>query len=368
MFDASRTGAAGAPWIEALTDDGLGSRRVGMHPDGDAWQISLSAPSGAQHLQIPVGRADALLCRCELPVAADGRARLELRVGAAGELAFPDDPGLRVLPADATAPPPLLPPNGERWQVALLVDTTTRLPAAERKPGPLLADAAHWEPLRSEMLGLLTALATEPARGEIRLPDLEYAVLGFADIALPGVEAPDLKPRPDAVLSGQRQFQRWHEATAASALSALQASSGADWMDALAEALHAAAGLPWRLDARKLLLLFGDSPGHAVLWRFDAAASGRVREMDVDLAAQQLHRAGIEIVTLFHAPTATALAALDPRARGLVQNAAAQYRRLATTPEHALKSDDLVPLELAAWLRERTHPLARCVSLGWVAA
>lgn len=357
---------AATPWCEVLTPDALATRRLALHAGSDgAVACTLRAPAGAETVQVPIGRDDRLWLRCELPVSADGSVHLTLRPGPDGQWRpGPELPELRLLAPEAAAPPlPLpVPAPDAPWQVALLIDRTTHWFAPEAAAGPraglLLADPVRWQPLAGQFRALLSALA-----GPGGTP-VQWALLGFADAPIPEIAASDLQSRAQSEpVTGERRFRPW-QPSASDGLDSLTATPGGDWVDALAEALLAAAALPWSASARRLVLVFGDSPGHALLHPLPPLADAQAREHDVDLAAGLLYARGIEVVTLWQQPPAAFSAAVARTARTLIDATGAQYRRLATSPAHARNSEALDPGALAALLRGRRTPLARGVSLG----
>ena len=65
-------------------------------------------------------------------------------------------------------------------------------------------------------------------------------------------------------------------------------------MDALADALAECASARWHPEARKLLVVTGDSPGYSILNPAPWGANAAVREKDVETVALDLHRKGVE--------------------------------------------------------------------------
>lgn len=353
------------PWIEVLRADAGASQRAPLvaDPRDGSRALCVQAPAGADWVHIPVGLGERLICRCELPVDADGRVVLRLRRDDAGTWHLADTPDLRVLAPEYPAPPlPLPAPVGAPWQVAVLIDCTTRwfpseLPGQPPQSGLLLAAGAGWADLRRRLAAIGPALSAGPQDTP------QVAIIGFADAPLPEVAAADLTPRAAAVSTATR-FRPWDPSGVDAGLAALPASPGGDWVDALAEALMAAAALPWASGAHRLVLVLGDSPGYAILHPIGATADALAREHDVDLAAAALYARGIELATVYHCPPAAFSNGVARPARAILAATAAQYRRLASSPAHAWDSASLDPLTLAARLRERAGPLARGVSLG----
>lgn len=107
----------------------------------------------------------------------------------------------------------------------------------------------------------------------------------------------------------------------------LEYTPGGDFVDALAEALESCQTAGWRVDARKLLVISGDSPGNAVIDPPPAGADARVRRVDLRQEALRLHeKYGVEILTIYLESSLS----FNSAARRFVDYARLQYRSLAT--------------------------------------
>jgi hypothetical protein len=95
----------------------------------------------------------------------------------------------------------------------------------------------------------------------------------------------------------------------------------------------------WRQEARKLILVYGDSPGHSILAPAPEGCDLHYRGASVEEECHLLHAAGIEIATVYAGPTGSALRRLLRTARKMVEHTASQYRRLASMPGWAWEED-----------------------------
>jgi hypothetical protein len=143
---------------------------------------------------------------------------------------------------------------------------------------------------------------------------------------------------------------------------AVRPTPGGDFVDALADALYACARLRWR-KGRRLLVISGDSPGFSLLQPLTAGTDVCVRKRDVETQALELHRLGVEIVTIYHA--APSNAAVTPLGRSLLAEAGAQYARIASLPEEmAFEASSFEPEEAANRVAAIGVPIGRGASLG----
>jgi hypothetical protein len=273
--------------------------------------------------------------------------------------------GRRVLTLPAGTlydPPPPIPAAGPgaSLDLAFVIDGTARRFALEDDrivSEPLLGRAEVWQE-QVERLSRFAELLTKGLKGS------RFTVLAFGDEELRGVDAPDLRPRylvhpPE----GRRRFSPWSPARCREALSAVEPTPGGDFVDALADALQACRHLPWRERVRKLVMVCGDSPGHSVVHLLPRGADVQVRRHDVDVEAEYLHEAGVEIATLyFDPPEGLGLEAAFQRE--LFDAAREQYARLASLPEMAFELSRFDPARAAQQVRARKGLLARRAAPG----
>ena len=260
--------------------------------------------------------------------------------------------------------PPIRPARPEDClDLVILIDATTRHFFQPEKGAatsvPLLARQEAWQD-HAESLCLLAAALLPPGL------DGRVTLLAFGDQRPPRVDAQDLCPAyhllPDQ--EEQRRFEAFAEDRLRARLLALRPSSGGDFVDALADALDACARLRWRPETRKLLVLSGDSPGHSLLHPLPKGADASLRDRDVDTQALRLHRLGVEIATIYHAPAAELGLADISFQRDLLEGARVQYARLASLPEMAFEAAAFDAASAARAIRERAIPVGRDAVLG----
>ncbi len=254
---------------------------------------------------------------------------------------------------------PLVPAlHSDSIDLAVLVDATARrwwLDNEQPMSDLLLAHPTEWEEVVGRILEIADGLAAGYA--QVRL-----AILAFADES-PALATPlEITPRFVIYPADQasRQLAERTPAEVEQLLIGIPASSGADYVDALAEGLQAAARLTWSPDARRILLVFGDSPGYSVLQPAPWGADTRVRTLDVDTEAARLHRRGVEVLTIFAGPP-QAFGLEQPGRPGelLLGHTRAQYARLASTEGYAGNFERLVPEAMVSNVRSLKGPLAR---------
>lgn len=274
-----------------------------------------------------------------LHLSSHGRSVLHLPVDARYEPLVPIHP--------AAAPAPL--------DVAILVDGTTLFWPEEKaeRPTRLLDQRERW----SEHVEKLVRFVERAADGR----DCRTTVIAFGDQEPPAVTARDLQPHyvlfPDA---DDRVFLRFHAERLREMLLTLPSSPGADFVDAAADALDACARLSWRKESRRLAIVTGDSPGASLLHPLPKGADLGVRRFDVDTRALELHREGVEVLTIYHPPPA----ALLTLRRELLTRTREQYERLASLPELAFTNASFDPEAAAAQFAERSSAIACGASLG----
>ncbi|HEX8253317.1 MAG TPA: hypothetical protein VF846_09235 [Thermoanaerobaculia bacterium] len=275
------------------------------------------------------------------------------------------------LPADARyhPPAPIVPAKADApIDIAIIVDGTTRIwpetPPAVATPQESTSPSATRLLERTDAWSAhaekLIAFVMQFAEGRYA----RVAVLAFGDQNPPTVTARDLQPRYQLFPSDEeRVFHRLDETRLRERLLALPATPGADFVDATADALDACARLWWRNGARRIALLTGDSPGASILYPLPKSGDLGVRRHDVDTRAVELHRMGVEILTIYHPPPSSlGLQNLAPQ-RDFLRCARDQYQRLASSPELAFLEASFDPAA-AVELIGRATVVARGASLG----
>jgi hypothetical protein len=322
----------------------------------------LPGASGA-HLVLVDDQGHVVL-RAEVKAAGGETLEVQVEIGEEGDLCV-ESQGRTVLmlPRDSHyKPPPPLPPvsPGASLDLVFVIDGTARNFTTQDKVAvsePLIGHGAWLDHV--ERLSRFAEALAEGADGS------RFAVLAFGDEALADTEAQDL--RAFYVLhppEEQRRFEPLAPSRLQDVLLALESTSGVDFVDALAEALRACRSLPWRDRTRRIVLVCGDSPGHSILYPLRPDADARVRWLDVDVEAEALHRAGIEIATLYFDPPANLGLRQAAFQRELFDGAREQYARLASLPTLAFELSRFDPDQAARTLRSREVALGRGATLG----
>jgi len=235
--------------------------------------------------------------------------------------------------------------------VFFLIDGTTLHPNDKREFEPFLRTPG-WKETRQKFMKFWEALPAEFPGG------VRVGVGAFGDQSMtPG--------RSDNYVLQPKQWRMTLPAQTERDWAELRATDGGDFIDALADGLHRCAALPWRVDARKLVVVFGDSPGYSVLHAGHgpvALADGQLREYDVYQEAGALHDQNVEIATIFHSPSAEGLRDRTDFAAELVDYARDQYLRLASQPAWSLTSPDWDPVRFAEAWKSWTGMIARGAS------
>jgi len=342
---------------------------------GSDCELRLRCLPGASAIHLALADADADAdvdadgVRVEVP--ADGGETVSLRValeeGGAIAVSSPGRPVLTLAPDARYQPstPLRVPPPEAPLDLALVVDGTLRLPPAPGEDGGEDGgdvDGAGAGGALAAHADRLAAFVHALAGGA---PEARVAVIAFGDEPPPQARAEDLLPsyklHPET--QADRRLRPYDPAHLRAELGAVPATSGGDFVDALADALAACRDLHWRPEARKLLLVAGDSPGHSLLHPPPPGADAQVRDRDVDEEAFHLHQQGVELATLYHPPPWAG--ELEPGGkRHLLNHAAAQYRRLASRPELAFVATDLDPEAVAGVVGSHRGILGREASWG----
>lgn len=338
---------------------------------------------GATGLHLAFSLRETVVRRFEVPGTAGETVTLEVDWAGGDNLSLTSQerPVLTLPPDGQYRPPePLLPQEpGAPLDLAILVDGTTRSYRQEPEPVPVergdprqtaravsVAEALlgpqgrePWGAFVDQLLAVAAELAGLHS-------DCRTAVLAFGDAQPPLATAADLKPEyhlyPKA--KATRNFRSFEAGALRAQLLAIPPTSGADFVDALADGLAACGDLHWRAEARKLVILVGDSPGSSVLHPAPQGSNARARSRDVDLEATELHGQRIELATVyFHPPAESGLFALELQ-QSLLRFAREQYHRLASLPEWAFEAGSFEGRAAAQTLKPPTSPLGRTATLG----
>jgi hypothetical protein len=362
--------------IEILAFESNGGR-LRSHPlplegPGSSCSLRLRSLPGASGVHLALTNGVGVLLRAEVDSEGDEWVEVTIEWEAEGEWAL-SSPGRRILylPSESGYEPvPSLRPayKSRQLDVALVVDGTTRASgasdqgAAQASSPLLLADRELWGRQADLLIETVTGLAREMKA------DLRASVLAFGDRPVPATSAPDLRPayhlhpaRPE-----ERVLRGGDTGQLRSRLLALPATSGGDFVDSLADALAACCELRWRAAARKLVVLVGDSPGYSILRPAPRGADAQVRERDVDIEAAALHRQGVELLTLYHAPAVEGATA--GFLRPFVDHARAQYLRIASRPDLSFEAAGFEAAAAVRSLMSRVPITGRGASPGILAS
>ncbi|HEX2835311.1 MAG TPA: hypothetical protein VHW00_20015 [Thermoanaerobaculia bacterium] len=333
--------------------------QLALSGSGGAASVNLRCIAGASSVHVVLSDKEGIRVRAE--IGADSEELVTLRV----EL---DDAGLPTLRSRGRNV--LLLPTEERYEppspiqrpsadapldLALVIDGTLRhWDAAPTQSTALLEHKELW----GGYVEKLVAIVREFSNGR----DTRSVIVAFGDQELPGVSASDLKPRyhllprqEDAIL------QAINLASIQDRLVSIPPTPGGDFVDALADALAMCSRLHWRDDARKVVIVCGDSPGASLLNPFPHGAELCARHRDVDTESLRLHRQGVEILTIHHAPATPRVVRME---RDLLAAARDQYTRLASLPEMALSLAGLDPGAVVSILQRVHGSIGRGPALG----
>jgi hypothetical protein len=292
---------------------------------GSVCRVSLQPVQGASAMQIRV-TGNGVSVRAETALASEeNRVEWIIEWLQSGKLRIDSAQPMLFLPGRTEYEPenPLPGRCNGTLDLLFLLDATCRTAASGQASYRLSQpDAAGLYSLLIEFARQLAA-AHSPS-------STRFGFLAFADAPLPEhASALDLRPGPllqPASFEGHLPYTTTEDLM--KGFQGLQASSGVDWVDALAEALaRCRQWAGWRSDARKLLVVCGDSPGHSVLHPAEQGCDAHSRTATVEEESRCLHQQGVEIATLF---TAHLRDAIPPALRNIVEHARMQYRRLAS--------------------------------------
>ena len=352
--------------LRAISPGGLaaGETLLPLPRPGSTCAVRLRCIPGASSVHLVLDASAGVRLRAEVPAIGGEVVDVQVELDQDGALRV-WTPGREVflLPADDLYDPatPILPPPPDAsLDLVLLIDGTISQISRDGQALThelLLERRPLWESHVEKLLDFVERLG-------FGRRDCRAAVVAFADQPPPDASAKDLLPRYHLFpAEEERRFHRLDRNRLLEALLAIPASSGGDFVDALGDALDACARLHWRQEARKLLVLSGDSPGLSLLRPLRRGADLGAREKDVDTQGLRLHRLGVETVTIYHAPAEAATFDLEVQ-RDLLRSASDQYARLAALPEWAFRASTFDPARAAVAVGSRSGLLGRGAALG----
>jgi hypothetical protein len=301
---------------------------------GSRCRLVLRALPGSEGVQLPCRLAGESRWRFEVAAAGDERLTVDLELDDDGQLhASSEQRAVYTLPADERfAPPPIVRHRSGRreLEVLVVVDGTTRAAGGPGVGSLLLDDGERWPRVADQLVELVAAIGL----GKV----VRTALLAFGDHTMPMLDAPDLQPNyalwPREATRGELP---WFPASDLRArLRAVPSSSGGDFVDALADALALCARLPAHVSAQRVVVLFGDSPGHSLREPAPEGADLLPRAEEIEGPLLELHARGALVVTVFHDRDLLA----DPSwalRRDLLEHARRQYASVASTPAQAFE-------------------------------
>ncbi len=338
------------------------------HPESSC-VVTLRALPGASavHLLV-VGGVGELLMQAEVECDPAEPATVRISRGSGNEVLATSSRRLLYIPPEDRYRPavPLFTGPGAKLDVLFLFDGTARALAPSPSPVPghdadAKAETADHGIGWPEHIEHVLQFAEE-LRREYR--DTRLGCVAFGDHPLGDLAwAPDLTCtyalHPKDV--GGWRMDAYSRDQLRDQIRRIEYTSGADFVDALAEALERCAEVVWRADARKLLVISGDSPGYSVLKPPPKGADARVRKVDVDLEAVQLHNMGVEIMTVYLGPVLP-----QGHERRFVDYAREQYEALASLRIYAWTGTGFDPGQAVAAVKSVDGAIARRSCYGIV--
>lgn len=320
-----------------LDSSGSGELKLELAPGADSIQVIARNETGVEawiEMQAQPGE--------DVAVAFDRAPGGELRV-------FPRDRRDFLVLSDKEPPKPLLfqPRKTDELNVVILVDGTCLHPYPEDKPATLeylLGLSEVWQRISSSLATFLTTVSTA-------YPKLWSMAAAFGDEPVSLISNSLLKPKylvypqiPEArklePLSIEKLMQQ---------LRTLPHTPGGDFVDGLADGLRACMNAKWRGNSRRLVIVFGQSPGYS-LADSDDMINFVVRKACIEEEVAALHRDGVEIVTIYHDPPVPE-EAYRVQLPEIFERARKQYESLATLKEWSTGSTAMDAAALAeAWL------------------
>lgn len=249
-------------------------------------------------------------------------------------------------PGDLEQPSILALRPWRRADLFFLIDGTVLHPGPDSQEPTPLVGSNDWEPWASRLREFGSALETAGW-------DVQVGLGAFGDL-----------PASSSANGYLRFPEVWRLTTPGRAVgdwALLRPTDGGDFIDALADGLYSCRFLKWRSDVRRMVMIFGDSPGYSVIDAHRSPidlADSQLRQYDVFEEALALHQRGVELATVYHDPSANALRLYDD-SLGLLGYAREQYERLATRNAWALTSSAFSSAAFAKEWMAATGPVAR---------
>ena len=285
-------------------------------------------------------------------------------------------------PDERYAPPPfvLSVRDSKKLDLFFLIDGTAKTllvpepPAESEAPQgppplpqlvPLLGkdNSQTWNQLAQKLMQFANRLAK-------LYPDLRTGVMAFGDHNMDFIAgAADLTCRylfyPQEL--SERKLQKYIPEQLKQQLLQLPTTSGGDFVDALSEALQQCGFAGWRNNARKILVICGDSPGYSMLKPAPLGADIHVRGIDLDQECTHLcSQYAVEIVSIYSGVPATI--ADNPygiaEPKEYLDHSRSQYLRLASLPNFFWTDASFEPRKAVEMLQTAPATIGRGACYG----
>jgi hypothetical protein len=332
----------------------------------NAAQIRLELTPGASSVQVVARDNGTVLSWIEVPAQPGEQMTIEFRRSPNGRVrAFSLTRDYLILP-DEEPPAPLLikPRQTDQLDLIVLVDGTCLHPDSENALTYLLA------PETSEAWHAVVG-GIEQFVGRIaeKYPKLWATAMAFGDEPMSMLANNLLKPTylvyPPS--PGNRRLESITPGQLGQRLQSLPPTPSGDFVDGLADGLQACQQTTWRENSRKLVLVFGQSPGYSVLDATDDMTNLLIRKTCLEEEVAALYHKGVEIVTIFHEPS-EAEERYKTDLPDVLQRAREQYRSLASLRTWSCVSPNVDLRNLASQWIDPPVLIARGPSPGLLAA
>jgi hypothetical protein len=250
-----------------------------------------------------------------------------------------------------------VPTQSGQTDILFLIDATTLHPSPGEASGVGSLFALD------EWTNLSQRLASLPEQISAAGASIRTAVTAFGDFDARLLSAPEVRLLLHPADLESRLLRNFDAGELLAELRRIPVPApDGDYIDALAEGLESCLHAGWRDDARKLVVVFGDSAGYSAVEEQSSAmqwANARFRALDVYDQAAQLHRRNIELASIFHDPGANALKEAHTAAYELIRASRKQFQRLASLPGWAFTTESLASDQIPLAWSSACHPLGR---------
>lgn len=316
-----------------------------------SYKLKLKSLAGAKGIHLSVHKdsdPSQSIFRINIPTTHQEILNLQLHFNNEQQQVQLDLPGrdYQILPLDSQyeAPSPKrLPLLNQLMDIVILIDGTCQT-FSEQGTRPLLKDYDTWETTAKPLVSLIEWF-------EKNTESLHSSILAFGDYPLDIIKSNQLQPQYSLYPSdtSSRALQMMTTLQAKERLQNLPDTPGGDFVDALADALLTIGQLHWREDARKLVIILGDSPGFSLLKPIPEGGNAAIREWDIETAQHKLVNKGIELATIYVEQGNYNEQSLQGQ---LQQAARQQYQSIATYPSIGFTQNTFNPKFLLEQLNQ----------------